>query len=239
MGHHDDRLRCASRAQGLEEDLLGLLVEVGGGLVEEHDRPLGEHDAGQREAGPLARGQAGTVLAERRLQTVGEGAHDVGEGDAAQGLPHLVVAGRGTAEPHVVADGVGQKPRPLRCPGDQAAPPARVEVGERGAAEPDVAGEGRQLAAERGQERRLAAAGRPGDRDEAPVGQVEVERTGQGSAGGVADLETAQREPGRGGQRRCRASTDPARARSSSASARAAVPSAAAWNSAPTRRSGQ
>ena len=83
------------------------------------------------------------------LQAVGEGAYDVGEADAAQGLPHLVVAGRGAADPHVGADGVGQQPRSLRCPPDQAAPPARVEVGERGAAEPDVAGHGRQLAAER------------------------------------------------------------------------------------------
>ena len=122
------RLRCASEGEGLEEDLLGLLVEVGARLVEEHDRASGEHDAGERDAGPLAGGQAGTVLAERRLQAVGEGAYDVGEADAAQGLPDLVVAGRGAADPHVGADGVGQQPRSLRCPPDQAAPPARVEV---------------------------------------------------------------------------------------------------------------
>ena len=202
MGHHDHQAALREEGEGLEEDLLGLLVEVGARLVEEHDRASGEHDAGERDAGPLAGGQAGTVLAERRLQAVGEGAYDVGEADAAQGLPHLVVAGRGAADPHVGADGVGQQPRSLRCPPDQAAPPARVEVGERGAAEPDVAGHGRQLAAERRQERRLAAAGRPGDGDQAPFGQLEVERTGQGSAGGVADLEVAQHEPGRGGQRR-------------------------------------
>ena len=50
-------------------------------------------DAGERDAGPLAGREPGAVLAERRVEAVGEGAHDVGEADAAQGLPHLVVAG--------------------------------------------------------------------------------------------------------------------------------------------------
>ena len=192
------RLRCASEGEGLEEDLLGLLVEVGARLVEEHDRASGEHDAGQRDAGPLAGGQAGTVLAERRLQAVGEGAYDVGEADAAQRLPHLVVAGRGTADPHVGADGVGQQPRSLRCPPDQAAPPARVEVGERGAAEPDVAGHGRQLAAERRQERRLAAAGRPGDRRPGPG------RAARGRADGSGERRGSSRSRGRAARARSR-----------------------------------
>ena len=203
VGHHDHQAALREEGEGLEEDLLGLLVEVGARLVEEHDRASGEHDAGQRDAGP-----AGRRTGRRRPHRAacpGRG------GGRARRRPRPTLRRasqtsssprRGAADPHVGADGVGQQPRSLGCPPDQAAPPARVEVRERGAAQPDVAGHGRQLAAERGQQRRLAAARRPGDGDQAPVGQLEVERTGQGSAGGVADLEVAQHEPGRGGQRR-------------------------------------
>ena len=61
--HRDDQARAGQEREGVEQHLLGLLVEVGAGLVEEHDRSTGEHDARQCDAGPQARGQAGAILA--------------------------------------------------------------------------------------------------------------------------------------------------------------------------------
>ena len=51
---HDE----GSRGQGahhVEQDLLGGVVEVGGGLVEQHDRPVGEEHPGQSPAGRAVR----------------------------------------------------------------------------------------------------------------------------------------------------------------------------------------
>ena len=142
----------------------------------------GEHDAGQRDAGPLAGGQAGTVLAERRARGRGAGRARRRRGRRCAGPP--------TPRRRRPRDGRAARWRATvpasshgRCGAhaDQAAPPARVEVGERGAADPDVAG-ARAPARRRGSASRvdLPQPDGPTIAIRPAVGQLEVERTGQG-----------------------------------------------------------
>ncbi len=227
------RLVRASVGDGVEEHLLGLLVEVRARLVEEHDGPAREHDAGERDAGPLAGREAGAVLAEGRVQAVRQGAARRRPGRRRPSAAHTSSSPRaGVPEADVGGDGVGEQPRSLRCPGDLVAPPRGVACG---------AGECRRR---RRRRRRGASSPRsvasrvdlpqpdgPGDGDQPALGQVEVEGRGQGRV--VADHEPVQRQRRRRAGRCEPSGCEAARASRASASARAAVPSAAAWNSAP------
>ena len=129
VGHRDDRAvavrdhddHALSRARsrtGLGDHRLGQRVEVGGGLVEQHQRPLRHHRPGQRQPRPLAGRQPGAVLAEHLVEPVGQGGDDLAERDPLQGRPDLGVGGAGTTEEHVVA-------RPGRRPARDAAGPRR------------------------------------------------------------------------------------------------------------------
>ena len=194
VGDDEDEAGAGEDGDGVEEHLLGLLVEVGARLVEEHHGSSRQHDARERDAGPLAGGEAGPVLAEGRVQPLGQGAHQVGEANGGERGPHPVLPGVGAPEADVGGDGVGQQPRSLRCPGDLVTPPRGIGPGQGSAAHHDVAVVGRQLATERREQGRLAAAGRPRDRHQPALGQVEVEGCGEGRV--VTDDEAVQAERG-------------------------------------------
>ena len=199
VGHHEHEARAGQGSDGVEEHLLGLLVQVGAGLIQQHHRAGGQHDPGEGHAGALAGGEACPVLAEHGRETVGEVAHDVRQADAEQRLPHRCVVRAGPAQADVVGDGAGQQPRSLRCPGDLPAPPRRVHLVERGAADEHRPCQGRQLPAQGGEQRRLAAPGRSGDRDETTIREVQLERGRQRRPVLVADL---QGDGGDSGRRR-------------------------------------
>ena len=235
VGHHDHQAALREEGEGLEEDLLGLLVEVGARLVEEHDRTVR-----RARRGPARPGPAGPRRVRRRPR---RGACPGRGGARPRRRPGRRCAGpptprRRRAEgrpirtlaPTVSASSHGRwgahATRLRHQPGSRSAsgvPPSRTSPAA-GASSPR----------ERGQQRRLAAARRPGDRDQAPAraarGRADAVRA---SAGGVADLEVGAARDRSRWAAPCRSRPAPARASRASASARAAVPSAAAWNSAP------
>ncbi len=122
MGHHDHGAAAAEVDQGVGDDLLGQLVEVGGGLVEQHPRTVGHHHASQGQSGPLAGGQGGAVLAQRRRQPVRQGQDPLLECHLAQCGPQLVVRSVRAAQPQVVGDAAAHEVRALGEPGDLLLP---------------------------------------------------------------------------------------------------------------------
>ena len=163
MRDHDDGAVAGQLDQRVGDDVLGEYVQVGGRLVQQHVRAVGEDDPRQRQAGPFTGGESGTVLADLGVEALRKRAHALLEGHAPQDLPHGVVAGPRRAQPHVVAHGAGDEDRPLRKQRHAWAPclaPDQVPAGEHlsavGLAEPG----------EHVQQRGLPAAGRTGDRGE-------------------------------------------------------------------------
>ena len=84
---------------------LGLRVEVGGRLVEDHDPGSGQEEPGDGEPLPLPARQPVPALADHGVEPVGQGGHQVGEARRVERRPELVVGGvgRGVAQvgPHV------------------------------------------------------------------------------------------------------------------------------------------
>ena len=65
-------------AQRLLDELLGVHVERGEGVVEDQDARLGEHGAGQREPLPLAAGQRHALLADPGVEAPGQVVDELG-----------------------------------------------------------------------------------------------------------------------------------------------------------------
>ena len=121
----------ASSREGLEQDLLGDGVEVRGGLVEEHERAVGDDDAGQREAGALPGGEPGAVLAERRVEPVRQAGARRRRARPVRARPQLRRRWR-PGRPTRRLSAIGAGDQPGRC-GDQAtldAPAVGVESGQ-------------------------------------------------------------------------------------------------------------
>ena len=55
VGDHEDASVATEILEGVEDDRLGLGVEVGGRLVEQDHGSVGDDGAGEGESGPLAR----------------------------------------------------------------------------------------------------------------------------------------------------------------------------------------
>ena len=135
------------------------VVEVGGRLVEQHPRPVGDDDPGQREPGALAGRQRGAVLAERRVEPVAAGrATRSSRATRRRAAQSSSSVGVGSAEPQVVGDGAGDEARAAAAARPtwrrQAAPP----TGDRRRVTEPVVGSSRP--ASDGEQRRLAAARR-------------------------------------------------------------------------------
>ena len=91
VGDHE----CGAAVEGGDECFLdrdlGLRVEVGGGLVEDHDARAGQQQPGDRESLALSAGEPVAPLADDRVEPVGQRAHEVTEACVVDRLPHLVV----------------------------------------------------------------------------------------------------------------------------------------------------
>ncbi len=144
---------------------------MGGGLVEEHQRPVGEDDAGQGEPGPLAGRQRQPVLRDRRRQAAG-GADPVLQRDGPQRLPQPLVVGGGRGQPEVVGDGAGEEAGPLRQPRHLLLP---APAADRDPSARDRPGGRLDQAGEHGEHGRLAAPGRPEERGDPALRDDEVE----------------------------------------------------------------
>ncbi len=143
----------------------------GGRLVEQHRRSLGQHHAGQREVGPLAGRERRTVLAEHGVEPGRQG--DPASSATRGACPGPPSDASGTASRRLSATVPRRRPG-LRQPGDPVA--GRAVDGARGRLEQP---------GQHGEQRRLAAAGRPGDRGDATLGQGEADvvEGGHGAAG--------------------------------------------------------
>ena len=64
MGDEEDNLRRFELAEGLLEVLAGIVVEPGGGLVEEEHRGIGGQGSGQSQALPLPHTEFGAAVEE-------------------------------------------------------------------------------------------------------------------------------------------------------------------------------
>ena len=112
---HDDRgTTLEDRVEAGLHQRLRLEVEVRRRLVEhEHARP-GEERAGERDELPLTRRERHAAFVHRRVEPLGEPVDEVGQPDAMDRLPDLVVGGVRLRELDVVADVPGEEERLLR-----------------------------------------------------------------------------------------------------------------------------
>ena len=172
VGHDDDRAGPAELDDGVRDDLLGEVVEVGGRLVEQHPGPVGDDHPGQRQPGPLAGGERDAVLAHGGGQAAGQVADPFLEGDPAQRRPQQLVVRVGGGDAEVVGDAPGDEHRALGQPGD-VRPPGRSADGPAGRG--DRAAGQREQAGDGAEQRGLAAAGRPAQHGHAGARQHGVE----------------------------------------------------------------
>ena len=81
------------RVERALDGVLGLGVEVGGGLVEDHDGRRLEQQAGDREPLALAAGEAVAAVADDGVEPVGQRPHEVAHLGGVEGVPGLAVVG--------------------------------------------------------------------------------------------------------------------------------------------------
>ncbi|CAM5708492.1 hypothetical protein SFUMM280S_10308 [Streptomyces fumanus] len=187
--HHQQDRPAARQLPYRRHDLgLGRPVEGGRRLVQQQHRPVREERPGQRQPLPLPGGQPGPVLAEYRLQALGQLLDEGQRPGVPQRLAYGGVVGVGPGQPYVLGDGRGIQVRALRHPGHLGVPARQVEAGELGSpdAHPSLrrADEAEQHVEERG----LARPARADQRDRLPGldGEADV-RHRVGRAAGVAD----------------------------------------------------
>ena len=160
--------------------------------------PVRDQHPGQREPRPLAGRQAGAVLAERRVEPVGEVAHDARRAPPGAAPPTPRRRRRpGRPSRRLSRDGAGHEATGAAAATPPGAPPGRVDVGQAVPPTPDVARRTAPARRQHRQQGRLAAAGRPGDRGQAAVGEVERRAPGQGGAGVRADRRDRAARAGR------------------------------------------
>ena len=162
-------------------------VEAAGGFVEHEDRTGRQQGAGHRQAPALATGQGDAVLADRRVEPVGQGGHPGLEASRAQRVGDLRLGGVGPAEDEVGPHRAGKHLRPLV--GQRAGRPrvGLAQLLDVGAVEGQRAVLERPVAQQRGDEARLAGAARAGDGDPAAGRQPHAHRVeGPWKAGVVA-----------------------------------------------------
>ena len=164
----DDRLqavgddhRRAAHPQRVERRLhfaLALRIERRGRLVEQQDRRVLQHRAGDGDALALAAGQLRPLLADAGVVAVGE-AHDeiVGVG-AARRLDDLRFGCADPPERDVVADRAAEQEHVLRDEGDLAAQRREVDGGDILAVDRRPPAAQRKEALDDAEDRRLAAA---------------------------------------------------------------------------------
>ena len=92
VGDDEGRAALERRGQRLLHRGLGLRVEVGGRLVEDHDPRLGQQQPGDRQALALAARQPVAALADHGVETVGQRAHEPRQPGLVERRPQVVVA---------------------------------------------------------------------------------------------------------------------------------------------------
>ena len=145
--------------------LLGHRIERAGGFVEDQDRRVLEQRAGDGEPLPLAAGEQPAALADRRLQAAVVAVDEFERLRAGRGVADFGVGGVRLADAQVFRDRAVEQQRLLEHDADIAAQPDQPEIADIGAVDRDGARLRIERAIEQRQRRRLAAAGRPDQRD--------------------------------------------------------------------------
>ena len=126
----DDRRPAAGRLEELPHHRAGGLgVEVGGGLVEDQHREVGEESARQRDAAALTAGDEHPPLPDQRVPAVGQGVDPVGEASPDRGIAQLGVVRVRPGDAEVLANAGREQPRLVL---DQTDAAANVGLPERG-----------------------------------------------------------------------------------------------------------
>ncbi len=136
-------------------------VEIGGRLVEDQQRRVGQKGAGERDAPHLTSAQSGAVLTHRRVVAPGQlGDELLGQGVTGGGsdIPYV---GLGSGEADIGRDGIGKEMGALGNPRDGAPPVVGIDNACGHAAGHQTTAVGFDEAQHDPRERALAGAGRP------------------------------------------------------------------------------
>ncbi len=221
-------------------------VEVGGRLVEDHERRVAEERPGERDPPRAGRPRAGGRRRRPASRSRPAARARSASAPASDGrLAHALVGRAGGAEPDVVGDRAAEERRPLRHPRDAARATRPASQAARSTPPTVMRPAGRlgEPQQQRG-ERALARAARPDERDRLAGRELEVDAVEHRAAVGRVGERDALEPDGAVARARRGASRSPARPPAAPRAGRAAapataMPSALAWNCAPRLRSGR
>jgi hypothetical protein len=165
-----------------QECRLGVDVDVGEGVVEDPHPRLHQERPGQRDPLALAAGQGVALLADHRVQALGQPLEHVAGGRRGQGVEHLLVAGLRAPEGDVVAQAGREQHRLLVDDPDRRAQRVQREAGDVVAVDqhPPL---GRCVQPrDQPEQGRLARPGPPDHRHPRPRRDVQVDRGQRGAA---------------------------------------------------------
>ena len=157
------------------DQTLALGVEVGRGLVEDHQRGIAQKGAGQGDALDLPARESRAALADRAVIAQRQGVDEFSRPCAPGRLAHRVQIRLGTSEPDVVGDRALEQARLLRHPGQMTAPVLQIDPGERLFADQDASSGRNQEPEQQIDHRGLARAAGADQRNALPRRDVEVE----------------------------------------------------------------
>ena len=196
MGDDDGGAVVHELLGGVLDELFGLGIEGGGGLVEDEDAGILEEDAGDGDALALAAGKGDAALADVGFVAVAEPGDEVVGIGGPGGGDDFILGGAGPAVADVLGDGAGEEDVVLHDDSDLAADGLDVVGGDGFVVDEDFAGGGIVEAGEEGDDGAFAgAAGADeGDHFAGLDGEVDVVEGGLADAvaeGDVAELDLA------------------------------------------------
>ena len=150
-------------------------IEVGGRLVEHEHRCVGEERPGDRQALTLASGEPCALLADERVEPVGERRDPLAEAAAVESVRELGVGRLRAREGEVGTDRRVEDVRALARDRERAPHVVLAQLTHVSAADSHPAPLGIEKAQQQVRDRRLARAARPDERDPPPRLQPEIE----------------------------------------------------------------
>ena len=174
VADHDDAAAVRGREYVVEDGGCGGVVEVRRGLVEQHQRAVGEHGTRDAEPGPLAAGHPTTAAAQPGLETVGQAGEPGAEAGALERPPDRGVVGVRAGQAQVRAHGGGEHVRLVVDDGHVAAHVVDGEVANVGVVDRVTAPARVEVAGEHRQHGALPRPVRADDRDPSPGREVQV-----------------------------------------------------------------
>ena len=192
-GVRDEQAGAAAHqaVEAFEHLVLAVLVQRGGGLVEDDHRRVAQQRAGDPDALPLAAGQAHALGAELGVVALGEGLDELVRRGRLGGVDDLVRGGV-RAVGDVLADGAGEEDRVLQDDRDLVAQPGCRAVADVAAVDGDGALCGVVEAGDEGRQGRLPGAAGAGQREALAGGDGEADVVQRAALVAVLEGDVAQ-----------------------------------------------